>query len=186
MIPKFSSQTESDEFLTLSKTIQAGNYEDALTMSKDMLERYPDNKHIYHNQVGAMIYLSKNDYWGASKHYQQALEHGFPEDSCEENLWESAEDSFKFLIDSEEGFSSLMNTADGTITARPYTLVLEYMETFPGGKYRPKADELIFIYLSLQERRFYSRDAMVSAYNEKFPDGNYQDLLDELCGIYFK
>lgn len=186
MIPKFSSQTESDEFLTLSKTIQAGNYEDALKMSKDMLERYPDNAYIYHNQIGAMYYLTENAYWSASRHYYKAYDLGFPADTCEENIWESAEDGFKFLIDSEEGFCSIMNTDDGTITARPYTLVLEYMETFPGGKYRPKADELIFIYLSLQENRFGSRDAMVSAYNEKFPDSNYQDLLDELCGIYFK
>jgi tetratricopeptide (TPR) repeat protein len=186
MMPKFSSQTESDEFLSLSKTIQAGNYEDALAMSKDMLERYPDNKHIYHNQIGAMIYLSKNDYWGATRHYVKALEYGFPADTCEENIWESAEDSYKFLIDSEEGFCSIMSTDDGTISARTYTLVVDYMELFPRGKYRDKADELIFIYLSIQEKRFDTRDAIVAAYNDKFPNGSYHELLEQLCRIYFK
>lgn len=186
MTPTFSSQTESDEFLALSKTIQAGSYGEALTISKDMLERYPDNAYIYHNQIGAMYYLSENAYWSASRHYRKALELGFPVDSCEENLWESAEDGFKFLIDSEEGFCSIMSKDDGSIMARPYTLVLDYIDMFPEGKYSNKADELVFIYISLQEKRFDSREAITAAYNDKFHDGSYHGLLNELCDIYFR
>ncbi len=186
MMPKFSSQTESDEFLSLSKTIQAGNYEDALAMSKDMLERYPDNKHIYHNQIGAMIYLSKNDYWGATRHYVKALEYGFPADTCEENIWESAEDSFKFLIDSEEGFCSIMSTDDGTVMARPHTLVEGYKQTFPNGKFIGNADQLLFIYDNMHEPFFDDRESVGYAYYSKFSDRKYQELLDELCDIYFK
>ncbi|MEL1244833.1 hypothetical protein AAEO56_11215 [Flavobacterium sp. DGU11] len=185
MIPKFSSQTESDEFLTLSKTIQAGSYENALTMSKEMLEKYPDNKHIYHNQIGAMIYLSKNDYWGATRHYEKALEYGFPADTCEDNIWESAEDSFKFLIDSEAGFCAVMGD-DGNIVTRVYTLVENYKNVFPSGKFNDKADELLFIYENIAGSVFDDAEALRQAYNSSFADANYNELLDELCRIYFK
>ncbi|WP_294823373.1 hypothetical protein [uncultured Flavobacterium sp.] len=170
----------------MSKTIEAGDYAEALTMSKDMLERYPDNAYIYHNQIGAMYYLSENAYWSASRHYRRALELGFPADTCEENLWESAEDGFKFLIDGEEGFCSIMNTEDGTLVARNYTLVEEYKEAFPEGKYNDKADELLFIYDVFQPGVFNSRDGAVKAYNNQFPNGSYHGLLDELCAIYYK
>ena len=77
MKPEFSSDEEKSEFIVLSNTIRSGNYEEALHIAREMLEKYPGNKYIYHNQVGAMIYESKADYWGATNHYYKALEFGF-------------------------------------------------------------------------------------------------------------
>ena len=55
MLPKFISDKEKSDFLTLSKTIEAGNYEAGLKIAKASLLEFPNNAAVYHNQIGALI-----------------------------------------------------------------------------------------------------------------------------------
>ena len=130
----FISDEEKEGFWELSNTIRAENYEQALDLSKTLLEKFPNNKAIYHNQIGAMTYLSKSDYWIATNHYSKALEYGFDADACEDNIWESAVDSYKSLIDSEAGFCKIM-IMDTQEFIWANDLVEKYENNFPNGKY---------------------------------------------------
>lgn len=185
MAINFASEEEKNGFWELSNTIQAGNYGEALNLSKNLLERFPDNKAIYHNQIGAMIYLSKNDYWGATSHYTKALEYGFDAEACEENIWESAVDSYKFLIDSEEGFCSLMIKDTHEFIAAN-DLVQKYESLFPNGKYADEAKELNYIFnltKELQEKNNYTSSALQQNYSENYPDGKYHEVVTALFEI---
>lgn len=185
MAINFASEEEKNGFWELSNTIQAGNYEEALNLSKTLLEKFPDNKAIYHNQIGAMIYLSKNDYWGATNHYSKALEYGFDADACEENIWESAIDSYKFLIDSEKGFCKLMIKDTHEFIA-PNDLIKKYENLFPNGKYVEEAKELNYIYTlatELQDNDNYTSSALQHNYSGQYPDGKHHEIVSALREI---
>lgn len=181
----FISDEEKEDFQTLSNTIQSGNYEEALNLSKILLEKFPNNKAIYHNQIGAMIYLSKNDYWSATNHYFKALEYGFDADACEDNIWESAVDAYKFLIDSEEGFSALMYTDTKEFIAAN-DLVEKYENIFPNGKYTEEAKELNYIFhltRELADNSNYTSSALSQTYLSKYPNRKHNDIVTTLGEI---
>lgn len=181
----FISDEEKEGFWELSNTIRAENYEQALDLSKTLLEKFPNNKAIYHNQIGAMIYLSKSDYWGATNHYSKALEYGFDADTCEDNIWESAVDSYKFLIDSEEGFCKLM-IKDTHEFIWANDLVEKYENNFPNGKYVDEAKELNYIYSltsELQNNDNYNSSTLNQTYLSKYPDGKHNEVVTALCEI---
>jgi tetratricopeptide (TPR) repeat protein len=181
----FTSDEEKNGFWELSNTIQAGNYEEALNQSKALLEKFPDNKAIYHNQIGAMTYLSKNDYWGATNHYSKALEYGFDANTCEENIWESAVDSYKSLIDSEAGFCKIM-IVDTQEFIWANDLVEKYENLFPNGKYTEEAKELNYIYTltsELQNNDNYTSSVLNQTYSDKYPNGKHHEVVTALCEI---
>lgn len=181
----FISDEEKDSFWELSNIIRAGNYEEALDLSKTLLEKFPDNKAIYHNQIGAMTYLSKQDYWGATNHYTKSLEYGFDTDACEDNIWESAVDSYKSLIDSEAGFCKIM-IVDTQEFIWANDLVEKYENLFPNGKYIEEAKELNYIYIltsELQNSDNYTSYALNQNYSEKYPDGKHSEVVTALCKI---
>ncbi len=185
MAINFISEEEKNDFWTLSNTIQAGNYEEALHISKTLLEKFPHNKAIYHNQIGAMIYLSKSDYWGATNHYSKALEYGFDADVCEDNIWESAVDSYKSLIDCEEGFCKIMITATQEFIPAN-DLVKKYENLFPSGKYVEEAKELNYIFnlaKELQDNNNYTSSALNQNYSGKYPAGKHHEVVTALAGI---
>ncbi|WP_288462636.1 hypothetical protein [uncultured Chryseobacterium sp.] len=61
MAINFASEEEKNGFWELSNTIQAGNYEEALNLSKNLLERFPANKAVYHNQLAVIIKTHSNE-----------------------------------------------------------------------------------------------------------------------------
>ncbi|WP_210150232.1 hypothetical protein [Chryseobacterium scophthalmum] len=179
----FISDEEKEGFWELSNTIRAENYEQALDLFKTLLEKFPNN-----NQIGAMTYLSKSDYWSATNHYSKALEYGFDADACEDNIWESAVDCYKFLIDSEEGFCKLM-IKDTHEFIWANDLVEKYKNNFPNGKYVDEAKELNYIYsltTELQKNDNYTSSALSQTYLEKYPDGKHHEVVTALCEIIDK
>lgn len=185
MAINFTSEEEKNDFRSLSNMIQAGDYEEALHLSKALLEKFPSNKAIYHNQIGAMIYLSKHDYWNATKHYSKALEYGFDADACEDNIWESAVDAYKFLIDSEEGFTVLMYTDTQEFIAAN-DLIEKYENLFPNGKYIGEAKELNYIFnltRALQDSNNYTSSALNQTYSTQYPDGKHHEVVSVLGEI---
>ncbi len=182
-MPHFSSEQERSQFLTLSNTIREERYEDALALSKEMLEAYPDNRHIYHNQVGAITYIVESNYWEATRHYYKALEYGFDADTCEDNIWESAFDAYNYLVDSEAGFCSILYE-DGT-SVSAIALLKQYQEAFPEGKFIVNSRELIYIYdviRYMDEEGIYSEYDLKQAYLKEF-GGQYMDIVNRHCAI---
>lgn len=179
----FISDEEKNDFWELSNTIRAENYEEALDFSKTLLEKFPNNKAIYHNQIGAMTYLAKSDYWSATNHYSKAMEYRFDADACEDNIWESAVDSYKSLIDSEAGFCKIM-IMDTQEFIWANDLVEKYENNFPNGKYIEEAKELNYIYIltaELQNNDNYTSSALSQTYLDKYPDGKHHEVVTALC-----
>jgi hypothetical protein len=180
MSPHFSTPEEKSKFLLLSNTIELGNYKEALDLSKEMLLLYPDNKHIYYNQIGALTYAVTQNYWEATKNYYMALEHGFNRDTCEENIWESAYKGYAFLIDEEQGFCSI-KFPDGPVSS--ISLIEKYQHAFPEGKYIPDSMELVFIYElanDMDRECTYNEYGLKTAYFSEF-DGKYLDIVNRVC-----
>ncbi|MCU0440287.1 MAG: hypothetical protein MUC49_20550 [Raineya sp.] len=137
----FPSEQEKKEFLALSDMFVKNQYEEALPLAYDMLEKYSHNKHIYHNQVGALEYLVNADYHCATEHYVAALENGFPKEPCEENIWESAIAFYNVLKKENGGFNAIF-FEDGNIIYA-INLLEVYQKHFPNGKYAEEALKLI-------------------------------------------
>jgi hypothetical protein len=136
------SEKESKDFLALSNLMETAKFEEALQMAKGMLEEYPQNMHVYHNQIGALEFMVSFDYLLASKHYYIALENGFDIDTCEDNIWEAAEELYKSLQTEDGKFNAIINTeTQGFFHATG--LIERYLEKFPNGKYINEANKYL-------------------------------------------
>lgn len=185
MNPQFISDKEKNDFLLLSKTIEAENYEPALALAKAGLVEYPHNAAVYHNQIGALIFITNSDYWSATQHYQKALELGFDHDCCEYNTWEAAVDAHNSLIDSESGYCAVVKVETGEFMYDATTLLNKYRELFPKGEHIAEIEEYLYVY------------EVISAYGEQEIDAEkirtaYQtagfsdkkEFLEEMLAIY--
>jgi hypothetical protein len=185
--PVYINDEEKNEFLQLTRTIQAGNYKEALEHSKILLEKYPNNKGIYHNQIGALAHNVEGDYWYCSKHYVLALENGFDAGICEENLWESAVDGYNRLIDSENGFCVIFYPDEPEReTTKANKLIEDYIKLFPEGQFMEEAKELNFVfyeYYNLKNENNLTSITLKNAYLKEYTNGKYGEIVEKLCSI---
>jgi hypothetical protein len=137
-----TNEKESKDFVKLSDLIESGKYKEALAEAKTMLIEYPQNMHVYHNQIGAMEFMVSKDYCLASDHYYIALKNGFDKETCEDNIWEAAEIFFQSLKTEDGGYNAIFQT-DTQEFYQSTILIERYLENFPNGKYITEAQKYL-------------------------------------------
>lgn len=138
------SKAEQTALIDFSNYFEAGEHQQALLFAKKALNHFPNSKHIWHNQIGAIIYSIEKDYLQASYHYYQALEAGFDSSICEENIWESAEDLYKSLYTEKGTFNAIINKEENKPInfIRANHLINKYLKYFPNGSFVDQANVL--------------------------------------------
>lgn len=112
----------SEKFNIASSMILNKAYDASIDCYNYLMEQYPDATAECQSQIGACYYFTK-EYKKAIEYYLTARKNGANENMIDDNVWEACEALFK--IDKD------------------LSIILDYLDYFPEGRYRRKAEKFI-------------------------------------------
>jgi tetratricopeptide (TPR) repeat protein len=121
---KFPDAKDDRDALTrkATKSLTSGNFNGAIEIYTQLSKEYPENNNMYFGQKGAAYYFL-GEYGKAIEFYEASLKNNGDESMMDDNIWEATEALFK--------------------QNQNRTYLLSYIEKFPNGNHKRKAEKLL-------------------------------------------